>query len=435
MTDTDWEAEKSRDFSAKELAAIRADFPILSRTGRGGRPIVYLDSSATSQKPQSVISMESAFYSRHNGAVRRNAHILGDESTQLFEDARVRFSQFVHAGSEQEIVWTKNATEALNLVAYAIGNASVAPPGQYPDYLRLRPGDKVIVTRAEHHSNLVPWQQLCQRTGATLDWLDLQEDGRIDLDTLERIDEHTKVVSFTHVSNVTGAISPVAAIVEAARSMGALTVLDTCQSAAHMPIDVQALGIDCAVFSGHKMLGPTGIGALWARKELLADLPPVLTGGSVVADVSMEDTQFLPAPEKFEAGSQPVAQAAGWAVALDYLGYLGMNRVAVHEAALTKQMLEGLRSIKGVRLLGPTDPVERTGVFSFVVEKIHPHDVGQVLDSLDVAVRTGHHCAIPLHKFFGVKSSSRASLSLTTTPAEVEQFLEALVQVPKYFTV
>ncbi|MFZ1381600.1 MAG: SufS family cysteine desulfurase [Scrofimicrobium sp.] len=421
--------DDGRDFSAGELAAIRRDFPALERVGRGGRPIIYLDSSATAQKPMCVLESEVDFYTNSNGAVHRNTHLLGDEATAAFEDARGKVARFV-GGKEEEIVWTKNATEALNLVAGSIGNASQNQPGSE---MAISPGDKIVVTRAEHHSNLVPWQQLAARTGARLDWLDLTPDGRIDLETLDRITDDTRVVAFTHASNVTGAISPVEQIVEKAKSVGALTVLDTCQSSAHMPIDVSNLGVDFAAFSSHKMLGPTGVGALWGRSKLLEELPPFLTGGSVVADVTMESTRFLPPPQRFEAGSQPVAQAIGWGVALDYLSELGMDRVAAHENRITEYLLDRITKLEGIRLLGPSDAIERTGAVSFVIEGVHPHDVGQVLDSYDVAVRVGHHCAIPLHRFFDVKSSSRASVSLTTTTEEIDAFLEALVKVQEYF--
>lgn len=419
----------TNDFSAGELAAIRRDFPALERVGRGGRPIIYLDSSATAQKPMCVLESEVDFYTNSNGAVHRNTHLLGDEATAAFEDARSKVARFV-GGKDEEIVWTKNATEALNLVAMSLGNASQNLPGSE---LALSPGDKIVVTRAEHHSNLVPWQQLATRCGAQLDWLDLMPDGRIDPDSLDRITEDTRVVAFTHASNVTGAISPVSDIVGKAQSVGALTVLDTCQSSAHLAIDVEKLGVDFAVFSSHKMLGPTGVGALWGKAKLLDKLPPVLTGGSVVADVTMEATRFLPPPQKFEAGSQPVAQAVGWGVALDYLTELGMDRVAAHEQVITNYLLEGISGVEGVRLLGPASGTDRTGAVSFVVDGVHPHDVGQVLDSFDVAVRVGHHCAIPLHRFFGVKSSSRASVALTTTTEEIDAFLEALVKVQDYF--
>lgn len=435
--------ENGADFSSAELAAIRRDFPALRKVGRGGNPIVYLDSGATSQKPSCVIEAESEFYRDFNGAVHRNTHLLGDEATVHFEDAREKLAAFV-GGDAEEIVWTKNATEALNLVALAFANASegisadgeeaeAKPSSAESARFCLGPGDRIVVTRAEHHSNLVPWQQLAAKTGATLSWLDLTADGRIDLDTLDVIDEGTKVVAFTHASNVTGAISPVAPIVNAARRVGAITVLDTCQSSPHLPIDVGDLGVDFAVFSSHKMLGPTGIGALWGRKELLDAMPPVLTGGSVVADVTMEKTKFLPPPAKFEAGSQPVAQAVAWGSALDYLRDLGMNRVAAHEAAITEYLLARMSQLDGIRILGPSDTTDRLGVVAFEVDGVHPHDVGQFLDSEDVAVRVGHHCAIPLHRFFGVKASSRATVSLTTTKGEIDAFLSALSRVRRYF--
>ncbi len=426
------------DFSDVELEAIRRDFPVLTKVGRGGHPIVYLDSGATSQKPSCVVDAESEFYRDSNGAVHRNTHLLGDEATVQFEDAREKLAAFVGAQPE-EIVWTKNATEALNLVASAFANASVGigADGKRADggasRFALGPEDRIVVTRAEHHSNLVPWQQLAQKTGAELAWLDLTPDGRIDLGTLSQITPNTKVVAFTHASNVTGAISPVAQIAAAAKGVGALTVLDTCQSSAHMQMDVAKLGVDFAVFSSHKMLGPTGIGALWGRSELLEEMPPVLTGGSVVADVSMEETKYLPPPAKFEAGSQPVAQAVAWAVALDYLSELGMDRVALHEHNMTALILDGMSKMDGVRVLGPTDLEDRLGVIAFEVQGVHPHDVGQVLDFEDVAVRVGHHCAIPLHRFFDVKSSSRATVALTTTEAEVQQFLDGLAKVQEYF--
>jgi len=420
------------DFTTAELDAIRRDFPILGRTGRGGGPIAYLDSSATSQKPEVVIAAELEFYQRHNAAVHRGTHLLGDEATAVYEDARARLASFVGAAPD-EIVWTKNATEGINLVAYAIGNASAGRGGVEAERLRIGAGDRIVVTRAEHHANLVPWQELCARTGAELAWLDLTPDGRIDLDTLSVITPNTRVVAFTHVSNVTGAISPVAAVVAAARSVGALVLLDTCQSSAHLPIDVGQLGVDFAVFSSHKMLGPTGVGALWGRRELLEAMPPVLTGGSMIATVSMEGAEYMPPPERFEAGSQPIAQIAGWSVALDYLSELGMDRLAAHEDVITRAMLEGISSVPGVRVLGPSEAVERIGVVAFAVEGVHPHDVGQVLDAEDVAVRVGHHCAIPLHTFFGVRASARASAAPTTTLEEVDRLVDALSRVRSYF--
>ena len=419
-------------FTAAELDAIRADFPILSRKGRGGKPIAYLDTSATSQKPECVISAEADFYRRSNAAVHRGTHLLGDESTAAFEDGRAALASFI-GGRPEEIVWTKNATEAINLVALSIGHASLGRGGEAAAPLRIGPGDRIVTTRAEHHANLVPWQELCARTGAELAWLDLLPDGRIDLETLDRISANTKLVAFTHVSNVTGAISPVAPIVEKARCVGALVLLDTCQSSAHMPIDVGALGVDFAVMSSHKMLGPTGVGALWGRRGLLEAMPPVLSGGSMIENVTMEGSTYMPAPERFEAGSQPVAQIAGWTAALEYLSKLGMDRIRAQEEQLTARLLEQIRDLEGVRVLGPSGALERIGVIAFAVEGVHPHDVGQVLDADDVAIRVGHHCAIPLHSFFGVRSSARASVAPMTSPEEIDRFIASLGRVRSFF--
>ncbi len=432
-------------FSPIQVEAIRQDFPALKKTGRGGQPIVYLDASATSQKPNCVLEAETDFYKNKNGAVNRNTHLLGDEATVAFEEARTAVASFVGAKADQ-VVWTKNATEALNLVALAFDHASTGiqePPfeqvggveRQGTDRFKIGPGDRIVVTRAEHHSNLVPWQQLAKRTGAELAFLDLTPDGRIDLDTLERITPNTKIVAFTHVSNVTGAISPVDVIQAKATQVGAMTVLDTCQASAHLPINFEELGADFIVLSSHKMLGPTGIGALVAKEELLSAMPPVLTGGSVVADVSMDKTEFLRPPNKFEAGSQPVAQAVGWGKALEYLNLLGMDRVAAQERKMGEKILSGLNDMSGIRLLGPSDMEDRTGVVSFEIEGVHPHDVGQVLDFEDVAVRVGHHCAIPVHRFFDSTASARASVSVSTNDEDVERFLVGVEKVQDYFQV
>lgn len=346
-------------FSDSELTRLRADFPILSRTGRGGKPIVYLDAAATSQKPRSVMQAESSFYENSNGAVHRGTHLLADESSQYFEDARCVLSSFIGA-NPSEIVWTKNATEALNLVAYGLSNPGI--DGGAP---LIGKGDRVVTTRAEHHANLVPWQLLSQRTGCEFAYLDLDDEGRIDLETLNVITANTKVVAVTHASNVSGAITDIAPIIQAAHAVGAWVVLDTCQSSAHMPLDIKTLGADFACFSGHKMAGPTGIGALYGRGELLEQLPPFLAGGSMIADVNMDKTTFQPVPERFEAGSQAVAQIHAWAVALDYLQKVGMERIRQHELFLTQYLLEGLASVKGLRLLGPTDYRERVGLAAF----------------------------------------------------------------------
>lgn len=407
-----------------DTAAIRADFPVLARQVRG-EPLIYLDSAATSQRPIQVIEAERDFYLRLNAAVHRGTHALGEEATDAYEAARDAVSQFVGGG---EIVWTKNATEALNLVAYALQNTTLDGGP-----LALREGDEIVITEAEHHANLVPWQQLARRTGATLKWLGLTDDGQIDLSTLDRITERTRVVAFTHVSNVTGAISPVAEIVKAARAVGALIVLDACQSVPHMPVNLLELGVDVAAFSAHKMLGPTGVGALWARPGLLDQFPPFITGGSMVEVVTMENTTFLPPPARFEAGSQATAQVAAWTAAVEYLERIGMANIAEHEAELTAHCVAGITQIEGVRLLGPTKG--GIGVVAFDVDGVHPHDVSQFLDAGGIEVRAGHHCAQPIHRRLGVRSSSRASFGVHTTPAEIDAFLDRLSEVRRYFGV
>jgi len=413
-----------------ELAAVRADFPILARLVRG-KPLVYLDSAATSQKPTCVIEAASRFYERPHAAVHRGAHALAEEATEVYERGRADVAAFV-GGRPQELVWVKNATEGLNLLSYAILNATLDGGGSR---FALRPGDEIVVTEAEHHANLVPWQQLARRTGATFRWLGLTDDGRIDLDTLDVINPRTRIVAFTHVSNVTGAISPVAEIVAAARAVGALVILDACQSAPHVPLDLPALGVDAAAFSGHKMLGPTGVGALWAREEVLNDLPPFLTGGSMVELVTMVETSFREPPARFEAGTQMIAQVAGWSAALAYLDALGMDTVERHEAALTARLLEGVLAVDGVRVLGPETAADRVGAVSFVVDGVHPHDVSQVLDDDGIAIRVGHHCAQPVHRRLGVHASARASLGVYNTIDEVDFFVDRLAHVREFFGV
>lgn len=414
-----------------QTPAPRGDFPILSRTVRGGVPLVYLDSGATSQHPQRVLDAVREMDIVHNGAVKRGSHQLAEEATVAFEDARDRVAALV--GVEPgEVVWTSGTTQSINLVAYVMSNAA-AGRGDHSERFRVGPGDVIVTTRAEHHSNIVPWQELCLRTGAELRWLDLTEDGRIDPDTLDVIDEHTKLVAFTHVSNVSGSISPVAQIVAAAKRVGALTLLDACQSVPHMPVDFKELDVDFAAFSGHKMLGPTGIGALYGRRELLDCMPPYQFGGSMIELVTMEKTTYAPAPARFEAGTQPVAQAVGMGEAASYLMDIGMERIASYEADLTSRILDGMRPLPGIRILGPVECVERTGSVAFHVEGVHPHDVGQYLDSRGVAVRVGHHCAQPIHRHFGVYASSRVSLGPYNTAEEIDIFLEALSGVRNYF--
>jgi cysteine desulfurase/selenocysteine lyase len=418
--------------STTELAAVRADFPLLERTVRGGQTLVYLDSAATSQKPQVVLDTEVDFYEQRNAAVHRGAHQLAEEATEAFEQARAAVAAFVGA-DEGEIVWQPGATAAINVVAYAFSNASLGRGGEAAARFRLAPGDEIVVTEAEHHANLVPWQELCARTGAVLRWIPVGDDGRLDLSNLDVVvTERTKVLAFGHVSNVTGAVAPVATLVAAAQRVGALTVLDACQSVPNMPVDFHELGVDFAAFSGHKMLGPTGVGALYGRRELLEAMPPTVTGGSMVEVVTMESTTYAPPPQRFEAGTQMVAQAVGMGCAAQYLDELGMAGVARHETELAAEMLK-IADIPGVRVIGPLDTVDRLAVVSFVVDGVHAHDVGQVLDDKGIAVRVGHHCAQPLHRRFGVAATARASASVYTTVEEVVAFREALAGVRAFF--
>lgn len=416
-----------------------SDFPILARQAREGNRLVYLDTAATSQRPLQVMDAEREFLVTANGAVKRGSHLLAEEATEAYENARDTVARFVGAQTD-DVVWTKNSTEALNLVAYSLSNIVAGRGGEAASQFTIGPGDEIVVTRAEHHANLVPWQELCARTGAKLRWLDVvpmgsPDQGRIDLSTLNVINEKTKIVAFAHVSNVTGAIAPVKEIVAAAKAVGALVVLDACQSVPHFAVDLPALGVDLAAFSGHKMLGPTGIGVLWGRSEILEALPPFLTGGSMVEVVTMEESSYMPVPAKFEAGTQMVSQTVGLAAAVDYLTDVGMDKIWEHEVELTERMLDGIAQIPGVRVVGPTTTHDRVGAVAFVVEDIHPHDVGQVLDSKGVQVRVGHHCAQPIHQIFDTFASSRASLGPYNTGEDVDAFLEALAGVRPYFGV
>lgn len=418
---------------AAELAAVRADFPLLTRTVRDGKALVYLDSGATSQKPEVVLDAEQDFYTQRNAAVHRGAHQLAEEATEAFETARAQVASFVGA-DEDEIVWTSNATAAINLVAYAMSNSTAGRGGAAAQRFVLGPGDEIVTTELEHHANLVPWQELAARTGATLRWLRVTDDGRLDLSDLGTVvNERTKVLAFTHASNVTGAITEVAPLVARAREVGALTVLDACQSVPHLPVDLHDLGVDFAAFSGHKMLGPTGVGALYGRRELLEAMPPVTTGGSMVEVVTMESTTFAPPPRRFEAGTQMVSQAVAMGAAATYLAELGMDAVAAHEAELTVALLDAVSSVPGVRIIGPTTAENRLAAVSFVVDGVHAHDVGQVLDDAGVAVRVGHHCAQPLHRRFGVAATARASAAVYTTVEEIAVFREALAGVRTFF--
>ena len=419
--------------SGAELAAVRADFPLLRRTGRGGRPLVYLDSAATAQKPEVVIDAELDFYCERNAAVHRGAHMLAEEATDAFEAARAEVAALVGV-QDDEIVWTTNATAGINVVAYAMSNATAGRGGAAARRFALAPGDEIVVTEAEHHANLVPWQEVAARTGATLRWIGVGDDGRLRTDELATVvTDRTKVLAFAHASNVTGAVADVGAFVARAREVGALTVLDAAQSVPHMPVDLRALGVDFAVFSGHKMYGPTGVGALYGRRELLEAMPPVITGGSMVELVTMEATTYAPPPQRFEAGSMMVAQAVGMGAAARYLRELGMDAVAAHETRIAALLVEAVQAAPGVRLIGPADVADRVALAAFVVDGVHAHDVGQVLDDAGIAVRVGHHCAQPLHRRFGVAASARASAGVYTTEDDVAAFAAALPTVRPFF--
>lgn len=429
--------------TTEELAELRAQFPVLSRTVRGGRPLVYLDSGATSQQPLAVVEAEREYVTQHRSAVHRGAHQLAEEATDAFEGAREAVARFIGSQS-REVVFTKNATEALNLVAYAFSNAAAAGAMEGADpavaeRFRLGPGDSIVTTEAEHHANLVPWQELARRTGATLRWLPLTAEGRMDLDRLDEVvDETTKVLAFSHVSNVTGAVADVPALVARAKQVGALTVVDAAQSVPHMAVDVAALDVDFLAFTGHKLLGPSGIGVLWGRYELLEAMPPFITGGSMIEIVRMEGSTYAPPPARFEAGVPMTSQAVGLGAAIEFLEQIGMDRVAAHDRELVQYALDGLAERPWVTVIGPTStgdgPVaERVGCVSFTVEGVHPHDVGQVLDDSGIAVRTGHHCAWPLHRALRVPATTRASFSVYSTREDVEAFLTALDRVPEVF--
>jgi cysteine desulfurase/selenocysteine lyase len=419
--------------TTRELDAIRADFPVLSRTVADGEPLVYLDSAATSQRPRVVLDAMRDFSENHNAAVHRGAHQLAGEATEAFEDARARIAAFLGAATS-ELVFTSGTTGAVNLLVASLAAASSAGAEGSARRFSLTPGDRIVVTQAEHHSNLVPWQRLARLTGAELAWLRVDAEGRVRTDDLsDVVTPRTRVVAFTHASNVSGAVTDVAAVVGAAGGVGALTVLDAAQTAPHLPLDLGALGVDFAAFSAHKMLGPNGIGGLYGRSELLEALPPGFTGGSMVEIVTMTEATFQPPPTRFEAGTQAVTQAIGWAAAAGYLDHLGMARVAAHEHALTARLLAGVSDVDGVRILGPASADRRTGAVAVDVAGVHPHDVGQFLDSRGVAIRVGHHCAQPIHRALGVTASTRASVGVYNTAAEVDRFVELLGQVRDYF--
>ena len=409
-----------------DVNAIREQFPILQRTVRGDKPLVYLDSGATSQRPLPVWKAEEEFVLHTNAPVHRGSYQLAEEADDAYESARQAIAAFVGADRD-EIAFTKNATEALNEVAYVLSDERAGD-------LYVGEGDTVVITELEHHANLVPWQELCARTGATLKWYSMTEDGRIDLDSLE-LDDSVKVVAFTHQSNVTGAVADVDELVRRARAVGAMVVVDACQSVPHMAVDFHALDVDFAAFSGHKMCGPNGVGVLYGKEELLKKLPPFLTGGSMIEIVKMEETTFAEPPTRFEAGTQMTSQVVGLGAAVKFLEEVGMDNIHAHEKKLTERALRQLKEMPGLRIIGPEDTENRGGAVSFTVEGVHPHDLGQVLDDHGVAIRVGHHCAWPLHRACGAQSTARASFYLYNTEEEVDKLVEAIKAAREFFGV
>jgi cysteine desulfurase / selenocysteine lyase len=410
-----------------DLSKYQSDFPILSRKVRGGNRFIYLDSGATSQKPESVITAEADFYRTKNAAVHRGAHLVAEEASDAYEGARANLAKFIGAQTD-EVIFTKSATESLNFLAYSFGNKN--------SKICLKAGDEIVVSEMEHHANLIPWQQLAERIGAKLTWLPVTSDGRLDLSKISQvITGKTKIVAITHQSNVFGTIVPIDQIVKAARSVGAFIILDACQSVPHFPVDVKKLDVDFLAFSGHKMLGPTGIGILWGKSELLEQLEPALFGGSMVDSATMENATWAKAPRKFEAGVPNMAQAVGLSAAVDYLNNIGMANVESHELALTKELLEGLSQISAVNVIGPLDMKDRGGVVSFTIDGVHPHDVGQVLDQYGIAVRTGHHCAWPLMRKLNLVGTTRASFHLYNDSKDVQALLQGVIKTKEYFKV
>jgi cysteine desulfurase/selenocysteine lyase len=407
--------------AAKPLAEVRADFPILRRE-RDGVPIAYLDSAATSQKPAAVIEAIDSYYRRSNANVHRGVYELAAEATDLFEGARARVAAFV-GGETATTIFTRNATEAINLVAYAWGRANVGR------------GDEVVITHMEHHSNIVPWQLLCAERGAKLRYLGVSEDGQLSLDQLDEVlgSGRVKIVSVAHVSNVLGTINPVEEIVARAKAAGAVTLIDGSQAAPQMPVDVGALGADFYAWTGHKALGPTGIGVLHGRREVLEAMPPFLSGGDMISSVGFDTSTWNELPWKFEAGTSPIAEGVGLGAAIDYLSAIGMDRVREHERALTAYALDRLEEIQGIHAFGPIDPDLRGGVVSFELKGIHPHDLAEICDREHVCIRAGHHCAQPLMREMGVPATARASFHVYNTTEDVDRLIAALAKAREVF--
>ncbi|MCW2492358.1 MAG: cysteine desulfurase / selenocysteine lyase [Pseudonocardiales bacterium] len=414
-----------------DVEVIRKDFPILSRQVHGV-PLVYLDSANTSQKPQVVLDSLTDYYTSHNANVARAVHTLGSEATMLFEGARDKVAGFINAPRRDEVIFTKNSSEALNLVAYTLSNATSTPGAER---FRVGPGDNIVVTEMEHHSNIVPWQLLAQRTGAEFRYIPIDDEGRL-VDSLidERVDDRTKVLAFVHQSNALGTVNNVERLVTRAKAVGALSVIDASQSAPHRPLDVQSLGADFVAFTGHKLYGPTGVGVLWGRYELLADLPPFLGGGEMIETVDMSGTTFAAPPHRFEAGTPMIAEAVGLGTAIDYLTAIGMDQVQAHEAQLTAYALDALAQVPALRVIGPSTPVDRGATISFTIKGIHPHDVSQLLDEQGIAVRAGHHCARPVCLRYGIPATTRASFGIYTTTSEIDALVAGVIKVQEMFS-
>jgi cysteine desulfurase/selenocysteine lyase len=412
-----------------DVAALKRDFAIFDKKMRGGKQLVYLDSGATSQKPRQVLDAERFFYENNNAAVHRGAHLLAEEANEAYEGARQIVADFIGASAD-ETIFTKSATESLNLIAYSFGNSK---PGSK---FHLKAGDRIVVSEMEHHANLIPWQQLAKRTGAELVWFEITEEGRLDLSKIaDVINSKTKIVAISHQSNVLGTINPIQEITQAAKKVGAIVVLDACQSAPHFRIDVKELGIDFLAFSGHKALGPTGVGICWGKGEHLSEMEPFLTGGSMIETVTMTDATWAPAPRKFEAGVPNMAQAVGLAAALNYLSKIGMDRVAEHDALLTEYALSKLIALPGVSVIGPQNGLDRGAVVSFTIDGIHPHDVGQALDGNGIAVRTGHHCAWPLMRKLNLVGTTRASFYIYNDLQDIDILVQSIGEAQKFFGV
>ncbi|MEN9220245.1 MAG: SufS family cysteine desulfurase, partial [Thermostichales cyanobacterium GMQP_bins_62] len=408
---------------SRSLAAwaegIRGDFPILRRRVNE-QPLIYLDNAATSQKPRQVLEAMQDYYCRHNANVHRGVHTLSTEATNAYEGARQKIADFIRAGSAAEIIYTRNASEAINLVAYAWGLST------------LQGGDEVVLSVMEHHSNLIPWQLIAAKTGAQLRFVELTPEGELDMDQLSRLlsSGRVKLVSLVHVSNMLGCINPVTEICRLAHDYGAKVLIDACQSVPHMPVNVQEMDCDWLVFSGHKMCGPTGIGVLYGKADLLRSMPPFLGGGEMIADVFLDHATYADIPHKFEAGTPAIAQAVGLGAAVDYLNQLGMDRIHAYEQELVQQLYQGMLELPGVKVYGPA---QRSGLVSFSVEGVHPHDLSTLFDQEGIAIRAGHHCTQPLHRHLGVQSSARASVYFYNTPAEIQRFLETLAAAVQFF--